>query len=357
MGHMEKPRVFIGSSTEGKRIARAMHRLLSDCSEPKLWDQGVFLPGRFAIEDLEGQLRASNFAVFVATPDDEVTKRGETSLIMRDNVLFEFGLFIGILGRRRVFLAVPDDPKIEIPSDLSGIGLGEYNCARSIRKDDSEVVAAVQIAADNIVSAIRQEWERVRAEDEARRRRIQASQRGQAIQRLYGVAVRLRDAVLAIQRESLQNLLVEHTFDSVKAAAIEKVVQAAESFRPDAEIAGAVPQLEQLRNATVHALSDFLHPRQIIDPRSAVSAVLNVAARAAAAHATGADAKEAARYFATRKAKPHFEALVDAYSLWWERHRQPLERATDDMRDALFYASMQLGIDAAGDRAASALAP
>ena len=120
---MSKPSVFIGSSSEGKRIAKAANRILTDWAEPKLWTQGVFLPSRFPLEELERQLRICRFAVLVATPDDEVTKRGDVSLVMRDNVLFEFGMFAGLLGRRRVFLLVPDSPSIAVPSDLAGLTL------------------------------------------------------------------------------------------------------------------------------------------------------------------------------------------------------------------------------------------
>ena len=41
----------------------------------------------------------------LASPDDEIFKRGTSSPAVRDNLLVEFGLFAGVLGRRRTFVS------------------------------------------------------------------------------------------------------------------------------------------------------------------------------------------------------------------------------------------------------------
>jgi predicted nucleotide-binding protein len=97
---MEKPRVFIGSSTEGLAIAEAVFANLSRDSTPTLWTHQLFLPGQYPLEVLERELGRHSFAVLVASPDDELVKRGSSSPAMRDNLLLEFGLFAGALGRR-----------------------------------------------------------------------------------------------------------------------------------------------------------------------------------------------------------------------------------------------------------------
>src|SRR5947207_10252496 len=114
---MSKPHVFIGSSLEGLPIAEAVFSQLSYETLPKLWTHQLFLPGSYPLEALEREVRRSAFAVLVASPDDEVVKRGASSSAMRDNLLLEFGLFAGALGRQRAFFICPSTPRIELPSN------------------------------------------------------------------------------------------------------------------------------------------------------------------------------------------------------------------------------------------------
>ena len=75
--------------------------------------------GRTIIEKFE-QYAQANFAVALFTPDD-VGGLAEDSLQprVRQNVVFEFGYFIGKFGRDRVCALVEGDP--EIPPDYSGV--------------------------------------------------------------------------------------------------------------------------------------------------------------------------------------------------------------------------------------------
>ena len=139
---MEKPPVFIGSSTEGLRIAEAVFAHLSQETKPKLWTHQLFQPGEYPMETLEKQIRQHSFAIIVASPDDQIVKRGVTSPAMRDNLLLEFGLFVGALGRKHTFFLCPNTPKIELPSDMLGITVASYDRARV--DGGSDEVAAVR---------------------------------------------------------------------------------------------------------------------------------------------------------------------------------------------------------------------
>ena len=96
---MPKPRVFIGSSVEGLSVAYPVQQNLLHEAEVTIWDQGVFELSRTTMESLTKILSESDFAIFVFSPDDLVRIRNVTVPAVRDNVLFEFGLFIGKLGR------------------------------------------------------------------------------------------------------------------------------------------------------------------------------------------------------------------------------------------------------------------
>lgn len=127
---MHKPRVFIGSSVEGLGVAYPVQQNLLHEAEVTIWDQGVFELSRTTMESLDKILSESDFAIFVFSPDDLARIRNITAPTVRDNVLFEFGLFIGKLGRDRVFFILPSDGDLHIPTDLLGVTPGRYDSTR-----------------------------------------------------------------------------------------------------------------------------------------------------------------------------------------------------------------------------------
>lgn len=100
-----KPKVFIGSSREGITIANAIHANLTYEAECTVWKDGVFQPSSSTLVDLMRILRNSDFAIFVFSPDDVSIMRDNMDQVVRDNVLFELGLFIGRLGQERCFFS------------------------------------------------------------------------------------------------------------------------------------------------------------------------------------------------------------------------------------------------------------
>lgn len=129
-----KPAVFIGSSTEGLDEAYAIQSNIWRSTAPTVWRQGVFMPGSNVLSDLMAEIKRSHFAIFVFTPDDIRMMRGNESRAVRDNVIFETGLFMGRLGKDRVFFVIPDDGEaLELPSDLIGVTPGTYDASRRDR--------------------------------------------------------------------------------------------------------------------------------------------------------------------------------------------------------------------------------
>lgn len=62
------------------------------------------------------------FGVVLYTPDDTVTNHSETYKQSRSNVIFEYGYFIGKLGRKRVALLMDSSVEAKENSDLTGTG-------------------------------------------------------------------------------------------------------------------------------------------------------------------------------------------------------------------------------------------
>lgn len=147
MSGSSRCQVFIGSSSEGKLVAEALQaQLLAHC-EVVLWDQGVFVPGRYTLENLIGIAHRSDFAVLVATPDDMRESRGLTTAVPRDNVILEFGLFAGVLGRERTLVLATDGALL--PSDTLGLTRLTYHAQQNLR-------SAVSVAANEVLQLMDQ---------------------------------------------------------------------------------------------------------------------------------------------------------------------------------------------------------
>jgi hypothetical protein len=146
-----KPKVFIGSSSEGKSFAEAIHAYLFSEAECTVWTEGVFGPSDYTLQSLLRQAHTSEFGIFVFSPDDLATMRGELLSVPRDNVVFELGLFSGALEPERCFFAIPDNVKIHLPSDLMGITAGKYENGRR----DGNTRAAVAVFCSAVLEKIK----------------------------------------------------------------------------------------------------------------------------------------------------------------------------------------------------------
>src|SRR5437764_10324675 len=119
--HNNLPSLFIGSSSEGLKIAEYLQQALEGHCEATIWSQGIFGLSQGTLESLVAACKQFDFAALVLTPDDMVTKRGKRNRSARDNVLFELGLFMGSLGRERTFIVYCNDDKIDLRSHLAGM--------------------------------------------------------------------------------------------------------------------------------------------------------------------------------------------------------------------------------------------
>lgn len=132
----EQVRVFIMSSVEALPIVDLLiQQFAHDPFLAVAWKNGVFRASHYTLDDLEAKLDDSDFAIAIAHADDVVITRDDEWPTIRDNVILEFGLFMGRLGRRRAFLMEPRDVDLKLPSDLAGLTTIPY---RYVKGKDAE---------------------------------------------------------------------------------------------------------------------------------------------------------------------------------------------------------------------------
>jgi hypothetical protein len=142
------PSLFLGSSSEGLPIARAVRSLLSDAANITMWNEGFFSLGSTFIETLVNELPKFDFAVLILTPDDLITSRNTELFGPRDNLIFELGLFTAGLRRSRTFIVRERGTKL--PTDLSGVTTATYETP----KPGQAVASALGPSCDSIRIAI-----------------------------------------------------------------------------------------------------------------------------------------------------------------------------------------------------------
>lgn len=148
------PRLFIGSSAEALDVAYAIQENLEFDAETTVWSQGFFNPSANALNELMVGLARFDFAAFVFAPDDTVRMRGREHAAVRDNVIFELGLFFGALGMQRCFfVAARSHIPLHLPTDLLGVAPLTFSSQRS----DGNLVAALGPACNRIRRMFRME--------------------------------------------------------------------------------------------------------------------------------------------------------------------------------------------------------
>lgn len=147
---MALPKLFIGSSGANVEVAKVLANNLEGLAEVKVWDENVFVIGEGFLEKLVKTVEDYDFAAFVLAADDMTTSKDQTKPAPRDNVLFESGLFMGLLGRDRVFLVYDKTQDIKIPSDFAGVTLATYDGDRIETDGPSAVRKAVSAISERI---------------------------------------------------------------------------------------------------------------------------------------------------------------------------------------------------------------
>ena len=154
---MDKPRIFLGSSGKQQKLLQALTRGLEDVAHVEPWTTS-FNPGTTTLGRLLELTHEVDFAAFVFAQDDWTAvgtpSPGSAQASPRDNVVFEAGLFGGVLGMRRTFILHANGSKL--PTDLLGL-----TC---VRYDGSTADEEIETICRKIRNAIENEGRAARIE-------------------------------------------------------------------------------------------------------------------------------------------------------------------------------------------------
>lgn len=163
-------RIFIGSSTKKKKIAEEVSVALEKAGyDVQRW-WNAFRGGDATIDRLIQMSDGCDGAVFIFGADDKIltkTSHGEKRLVAtKDNVLLEYGMFVGKTGPKKCIFVRQRD--VNIPSDLLGIThLGEKDYVNKIIRGLNEAfgyVSPSKIASQVLIYASRNLLNKVRTE-------------------------------------------------------------------------------------------------------------------------------------------------------------------------------------------------
>jgi hypothetical protein len=295
------------------------------------------------MESLEQALREHDFAVLCGTPDDPLVKRGEQLQAVRDNVVFELGLFMGALTRRRTFLLVPRSRDLALPSDLVGLTRVEYDSVR-FAEGGREQLAALQTACFDLGKAIMEVWAAMRAAGEAATRSDSARVKLRAIRRIHGVIVDLRDLLVALPGNALESFGNESRFDSVKSVTAEKVTRLAASLEQDVAVANVAAEYAAMVGATRVAVQSLPYPKEfLVTNEELKDAAVERAARILAQLGTQSNPIKLISDEVANELQERAESIAHRYARWWTGSQDALRKATTGLHDALFRAALDTG--------------
>ena len=129
-----KPRIFIGSSSEGLYIAEYVKHYFSSDYDCVIWNDDVFKFNHSFLETLLNSASLFDFGFLIFTKDDLSLIRDSVFENARDNVIFEYGLFLGRLGLDRAFVIAEEG--VKIPSDFLGYTLTKVETEKDADQND-----------------------------------------------------------------------------------------------------------------------------------------------------------------------------------------------------------------------------
>lgn len=151
-------KVFIGSTKEqnDNGVLRTVALLVENSGGiPICWNEpGLFIAGTNTLNNLIEIAKSKvDAAILLYSPDDKVWYRNSVLDHPRDNIIFEHGLFLGVLGDTNAIAIKSGNPKFS--SDLAGITHIEYSIVET-EKFKKEIRVWIDSIRNNHTENLRQ---------------------------------------------------------------------------------------------------------------------------------------------------------------------------------------------------------
>jgi hypothetical protein len=116
--------VFIASSGESRIIADAVKANFDREADVDIWAENIFKLNQATLATLMNRASYYDFFIAVFAADDVAIIKKNKKDVTRDNVIFEFGLFLGRIGLDRTFFILEEG--VNLFSDWDGITKTSY---------------------------------------------------------------------------------------------------------------------------------------------------------------------------------------------------------------------------------------
>ncbi|MDP2311708.1 MAG: nucleotide-binding protein [Pseudomonadota bacterium] len=144
-----RPRLFVASSVEARKVAETVAEVLARHQyEVELWSEEFFQPGASTYSAISTRIRDFDGGVFVLSPDDGYLSRSGPGWTARPNVVFELGMFAGVLDIGNCIQV-----RLKVAKSLPHLGR-EVSSPRARIEDISDLAGITWIEAESIGAAL-----------------------------------------------------------------------------------------------------------------------------------------------------------------------------------------------------------
>ncbi len=150
---VKRPTIFIASSSKSRPVAEAVKANFEKEADVDIWAENIFKINEGTLETLMNRASYYDFFIGIFAADDVATINEKEISITRDNVILEFGLFLGRIGLDRTFFVLEEG--VRLFTDWDGITTTTFKRTKDLLADlksSCEKIRDKMAAAEDLFS-------------------------------------------------------------------------------------------------------------------------------------------------------------------------------------------------------------